>query len=230
MLAMFYRANIWCFCFFYCYCLRWLWCCYFRLNSLPTKNMTSQHIRLTMLKSLPHIAIKYSKFICKFSNLHAHFYWILAWHCSEPFILSLSFSLSLSLSLLFTMFQCFRQQTKLNHDLRDIFQLMRFRRARYRIQKLYWPMFTFEMIRFLRTFHIFFRVMVCLVIFHPFARFIIAVKRHTINGSKKLVRCVHSRKINITLYIFIFTVKRTSNTKQSLTINIFAMAPSPYQK
>lgn len=32
------------------------------------------HIRLTMLKSLPHIVIKYSKFICKFSNLHAHFY------------------------------------------------------------------------------------------------------------------------------------------------------------
>lgn len=49
----------------------------------------------------------------------------------------------------------------------------------------------------------FFCVMVCLVIFHPFARFIIAIKRHTITGSKKLVRCVHSRKINIILYIFI---------------------------
>lgn len=79
-----------------------------------------------------------------------------SWHDTVQSLFILSLSFSLSLSLLFTMFQCFRQQTKLNHDLRDIFQLMRFRRARYRIQKLYWPMFTFETIRFLRTFHIFF--------------------------------------------------------------------------
>lgn len=78
-----------------------------------------------------------------------------SWHdtVQSLFILSLSFSPS----LLFTTFQCFRQQTKLNHDLRDIFQLMRFRRARYRIQKLYWLMFTFEMIRFLQIFHTFLR-------------------------------------------------------------------------